>query len=285
MRTFLLLVLVIILSTGTSWYMARKAGPAAVAEETAYARVMRTDTIRCAYWTLPPIAVRDPNTGKLGGLTVALFEDIAKRLELNIEWVEEVNFANMVEGLKTRRYDSICTGSWLGAARGREVEYTAPYMYSAVVPAVRAGDTRFDAALEALDNPAVKIAVQDDELSQILASEFPKAVALSVPSTAGVAQLYMDVESGKADATLADIGNFFDYNKKNPGKLKLVHTDRPVRVYPWVYPVAKGEHELASMLDAAVQEQIYNRQVQKTVVEQGLSIGMYQYVVPSVGQQ
>jgi polar amino acid transport system substrate-binding protein len=284
MRKALSLLLVIGVSALVSWYVARDAGPhkTAAHTETAYERVIRTGVIRCAYWLLPPIATLDPNTKQLGGLTVALFEDLAKKLSLKVDWVEEVNFSTMVEGLKSGRYDSICTGAWHSASRGRELEYTDPYMYSIVVPAVRADDKRFDTSLATLNDSSITVAIQDDDLGQVVMGDFPKAKVHSVPSQMGVAQLYVDVQTSKADVTLADAGNFYDFDAKNPGQLKLIHVDKPIRLYPWVYMTRKGEHELAAMLNSAVREQVYNRHVQKEVVRSGLALGTYQYVDTSI---
>lgn len=281
MKKLLALVVIIAVSALTSYAVVQKNGGAG-ASESAYARIKRTGVIRCGYWTFPPVVEKDANTGELKGPAPALFEDLAKRLNLKVEWVEEVNFGTMTQGLESKRYDSICTGSWLTARVAREAIYTGPYLYSALLPIVRANDTRFDSGLDALNNENVTIAVQDDALQEVATSDFPKAKQHSVSSTLATSQLYEDVAAGKADAALADAGDILHYQQENPGKLKLLHAETPVRLYPWVLPVAPGEHDLVMMLNGALQEMVLSKRIQKIVADHGIPQGTYEYVKPSV---
>ena len=283
MKNALLILLVIAVSAATSFFMGQRSG--SDAGESVYERIKRTGVIRCGYWTFAPVVTRDANTGELNGPAPALFEDLAKRLQLKVEWVEEVNFATMTQGLASGRYDAVCTGSWLTARVAREAIFTSHYLYSALQPVVRADDTRFDASLDAINSPDVTIAVQDDALQEVASSDFPKAKQHSVSSLLATTQLYEDVAAGKADVALADMGDVLHYQQENPGKLKLIHPDNPVRLYPWVIPVAPGEHDLVMMLDGALQEMVLSRRVQKIVAEHGIPLATYEYVKPSVARE
>ncbi len=46
-------------------------------KESAYERVMRTGTIRCGYFLFPPLAVKNPNTNMLSGITADIFNKIS----------------------------------------------------------------------------------------------------------------------------------------------------------------------------------------------------------------
>lgn len=84
-----------------------------------YDRVISTGTIRCGYIPYPPGSFKDPNTGKLTGVFVETMEEAARRLDLKVQWTEEVGWATMIEGLQTNRYDMVCTPVWENATRGR----------------------------------------------------------------------------------------------------------------------------------------------------------------------
>ncbi len=253
----------------------------AFAGESAYDRVMRTNTIRCGYWTMPPISAKDPDTGALKGGAPALFEEIAKRLSLKVEWTEEVNFATMLAGLDSGRYDAICTGVFLSAARARAMEYTQPYMFSSVVPVVRKDETRFDGDLDRINQPDVHIAVHDS-LSVALAERlFPQAQRVELPEMADPTQMFLDVGARKADVAFADLGNF-RLMVPNADQLKLIHPDHPLYVFPWVLAVRKGEHTLASLLNGALEEMIYNDEVSAVMTKAGVSPQSYHYPRPEL---
>lgn len=78
--------------------------------ESAYERVMRTQTIRCGYVVYPPAVIQDPNTGALSGIIYDVMQEAGNLLGLEIEWAEEVGWANTVETIRTGRTDAICVG-------------------------------------------------------------------------------------------------------------------------------------------------------------------------------
>lgn len=250
--------------------------------ENAAARVMRTGTLRCAYWSLQPLSYKDVKTGELKGYAIDLFQELSRRLSLKVEWVEEVNFATMMAGLEADRYDAICTGVWLSANRSRVMEYTWPYMFSTVIPVVRYDDHRFDADLNSMNDEKVRFAVQDNLSVSLTAEKFPKAKKLQLPEMAPITQVFLDVESGKADVALTDASDFQHYAGQNPGKLRIVHADKPLRLYPWVIPVRKGEHELASLINGALSELVYNGDIERITRRNGIPTGAYGYYRPSV---
>lgn len=258
------------------------AAHAADQPETAFARVMRTNTIRCAYWSMQPLSYKDPNSGELKGFAIKLFEDLASRLSLKVDWVEEVNFATMMAGLDANRYDAICSGAWLSADRARVMEYTWPYLYSSVMTIVRADDHRFDGDLVSINNKEVRVSMQDNLSARLANQIFPLAQKVQLPDMADPSMAFLDAATGKVDVVLSDAGDFQHYNQNNPGKLRMIHTDSPLQVYPWVIPVRKGEHDLASMINGALAEMIYNGDIQRITAANGVPTGTYFYVKPSI---
>jgi ABC-type amino acid transport substrate-binding protein len=253
--------------------------------ETAFERVTRTNTLRCAYWDVDPISYKDINSGELKGFAVALMTELSKLLSVKVEWVEEVNFATMLTGLEAGRYDSICSGVYLAGVRARAMEYTDPYLYSVVMPVVRVDDHRFDVDVEAINDPAIKVVVWESLSIAYVSQRFPRATQAGLPEMSSVSQALVDVADGKADVVLLEPGAYRSYNDNNPGKLRMIHTDRPLRVFPWVLPVPKGEHDLASFINAGLIELVYNGDIARLARTNGIQTGDYFYPHPQMEQR
>src|SRR5437870_4939337 len=105
-----------VVALGVTAPWARRETSAPVQPE-AFSRIVSAKTIRCGYVIAPPYTIRDPNTGKLGGLSFETMETVAKQAGYKLIWAEEVGWATMIQGLQTGRYDMICSGVWVNSAR------------------------------------------------------------------------------------------------------------------------------------------------------------------------
>ncbi|MGE4351775.1 MAG: substrate-binding periplasmic protein, partial [Bdellovibrionales bacterium] len=224
---------------------------AAGGKKSAYHHVVETNTLRCAYWLFPPLTSLNPKTNKIEGFPIDIAEEMAKRLGLKLEWVEEVTFGNMLAGLETNRYDAVCSAAIVTAARGRQAEFTVPFLYSGMVPFVRSDDHRFDENILGLNDSAYRIAAMEgDSTTDIISRQFPKAQLVSVPSFTNRMDVVLNVVSGKADVAFEEAGALAAYDRKNPGEIRLLDVEHPVRISPWALAVNKGEQDLSGMFDA-----------------------------------
>lgn len=222
--------------------------------ETAYERIIRTGVVRCGYFLFPPLAMKDPNTNALTGVTIDIFNKLAKNLNLKVDWAEEVSFAGLVPGLQTGRYDAICTPMWPTAARAREVEFIAPQFFAALGVWVRVDDDRFTNNLSALNKEDVTISGIDGQIEQTVHDDqFPKAKMLSLPGGTDFSESMLNVVTKKADATFVDRAAGDLFAKTHPGKLKNI-ASQPLRVFPFSIAVMGGETRLKNMFDTAMNE-------------------------------
>jgi len=225
-------------------------------DETVYDRVMKAQAIRCGYVINFPSCYRDPNTSTLRGYSVDCVEEMGRRLDLKIEWVEETTWGTMFEGLSDR-YDLIGSTAWRNATRGKVVEFSTPLVYSAVGVYVRPNDHRFDKNLEAINSPSVRIAVMDGELSEVIAGEdFPQAKLVSLPQLSDYSQLLLEVTTQKADVSFMENSVAALFLKTNPNSLKNVATTRPIRVFGEGIMFKLGQVRFKSVVDAAISEMI-----------------------------
>ncbi len=244
------------------------AAGSATKHETVFERVLRTGTIRCAYATYEPEIVKDPNTGKLSGYVYDIVEEIGRRLNLKVEWTNELGFGfqNLPEDFRLNKFDAFCSGLIETAAYARLGLFSAPIDFVPEYALVRADDTRFDRSLESIDNPAIRIVTIDGEGSQIIAKEkFPAASIFSLPSISDVSMLLESVATGKADVAISSVGTTRGYIEHNPGKIKMI---RCASIKTWTQPamvVPHGEHDLKYAIDAAIRELSESGFIKKTI--------------------
>lgn len=257
----------LLLAALVSWGVCRSvATQPVVARESAFERVMRTNILRCAYIVYPPETIKDPNTGKLTGTIVETTEEVARQLGLQLEWTAEVGFQDKFEGLKTGRYDALCSGLREDPPFAKAALFSAPMMYGTTYAFVRAGDTRFDGTLDVVNDPNIKIAQLDGEAAQVIATEnFPKASGLFLPPMSDISQVLESVAIRKADIAFLQSAPGQGFMKSNPGRLKMLR-HKPVRI--WSQPLmtfAHGEQDLKYIVDATLRTLHENGFVERTL--------------------
>lgn len=245
--------------------------PIAANTETAYERIMRTGKIRCGYVLYAAYVQKDPNTGALSGVSYDIANEWARRLNLQIEWAEEVGWGNFIQGLQANRYDMVCSGGWQAANESRFIAYSPPIYYAALGLWVRADDTRFDADYQKLNAPEYQFVATDGSLTGTLATEyFPRARILGLPNLADFTSLYSNVTTKKADAVLAETYDVQRYLAQNPGALKNILAHAPLRVFP-VSPLIfrNDDWPLQNMVNAGILELLHSGFVEKTLEKYG----------------
>ena len=226
-------------------------------QESTYERVLRTGEIRCAYAIYEPPLIKDPNTGKLSGIFYDVVEEIGRRLNLKIKWVEEVGYGTAAEGFATDRYDALCATIWPTPERSRAASFTIPLYYSPVDIFVRADDHRFDNDLSKLNDPSYTFAVKDGDVSDTFANQiFPLAKHSSIPDMAHTSQLLVDVSHGKADAVINSPELLYQYLDKNPGTLRDLTPNRPIMAAPNTIMIKPDQYQFKIMLDTTLQGMI-----------------------------
>lgn len=221
----------------------------------AYDRVLQSKTIRVAYISYPPSFIKDPKTGEYSGIFYEVLQEMAKRMELKVEFVEETAWGTMIESVNSGRADVVCTGIWPNATRGKFVDFTDPVYFSPIKAYVKAGNNDFDGKLDNIDSKKVTIAAIDGEMTSIIAkADFPNATVHALPQTTDIAQMLLEVSSGKSAVTFVEPAVANEFLARNAGSVKEVKNVSPVRVFPNVMMVAKGESKLLSMLNISMAE-------------------------------
>ncbi len=254
------LLLVVILCVAATLAADRYFRPSAQTstEESVYQRVQQSGTIRCGYIVFAPYLFKDANTGQMSGISYDFVTALAEELGLKVDWVEEVSWGNFHEGLNSARYDLMCTPVWQSGARAKVALLTKPLYYNAMYAYARADDKRFDGNLDAANDPNVRVAVMDGDITKAVRGMLlPKSQELAVPEYAPYAQALLSVATKKADLLFDNPDDIERFNKNSADKLKRVGDSKPIRIFGNSLAVKQGEHEFKAMLDAAL-EAVYN---------------------------
>jgi ABC-type amino acid transport substrate-binding protein len=220
-------------------------------KESTYDRVMRTGTIRCGYVVVPPTMIKDQNTGALSGIVYDTMEDMAKSLNLKVEWVEEVGFGTMFEGFKTGRYDAVCFNVIANPERARVADFLSPSYFLRFNVYMKKDSPLASGSLTSLNDPKVKFAAVDGGMSDIFArADFPKAGIFSNSDLTSLPELMMQVATGKADAVIMDAYLGSAFNDAHP---ETPMTALSYKMFPAAIAIPKDEYPLKSMLDIALQ--------------------------------
>lgn len=235
-------------------------------EKSVYERVIHSGRLRCAYVIYPPSCMRDPNSGKLSGISIDAIELIAQKLGLKVDWTEEVGWGTMLEGLQADRYDIIATAVWTNVSRAKVAAFSNALFYTPLYVCVRAEDHRFDNDLSKINSDGIKIATIDGGIGQIVAEEdFPKSKVLSMPQMTDLSQSLLNVADKKADITFADPFTIFRYRCRNPGTVRKLKLKRPLRVFPDCWMFKRGQSEFKEMLDTVLSGAINNGEINKII--------------------
>lgn len=235
-------------------------------KESAYDRVMRTNTLRCAYFVYPPFVNKDLTTGKFTGVYPDIFNEIAKQSGLKIDWVEEAGSDTMFAGLTNGRYDAICSPITYTIARARQAFFTIPIFFIPFNVYVRADEKRFDKSPQkSLNNTDISFVTKDGDLIDILAKEnFPEAKIISLPGLVDTAQLFTTVSTKKADAIVGEPVYAGIFMKNNPDKIKKVDMP-PLKIASGTAAVPIGDASMLGFLNTSFQSLIDTGFINKTI--------------------
>lgn len=259
-----MLAVVLLLCTSTA---CTKSEAVVGQRESVYDRVMRTKTIRAAWLTYPPAAMKDTTTGKLSGTFVETLDLIAKNLDLKVQWMDgETPWGTQIEGLEGDRYDIVGSPVWANYTRGKLTTLSKPVYYSGIGIYVRKNDNRFpnDWAVggvtqrnKLLNNPDIRIATIDGETGDLIAqTQFPQAKRVALPQNAEISQLFLNVANSKADVLFAEPFFAYEYLRNNPGTVKNIAEQTPIRVLGNCYMMKKNEWQLKQMIDTAIEDML-----------------------------
>ena len=216
-------------------------------------QIINRGSIEAGYIAYPPDSYVDD--GRVYGIFPDALQMAAEKLGLEINWSKETDWGAMITDLNEDKFDMLGTAVLRTPSRSKAASFTEPLFYEATGVYVRAGDGRFDGDVGLLNDPEVTIATIDGEISAILKEElFPEAQAPGLTNVSQPSQLLLEVAEQKADATVLSTRLAARWMEANPGRIKNIAADAPVRITPVCMMVPLDQPELLSALNAAILE-------------------------------
>jgi polar amino acid transport system substrate-binding protein len=232
---------------------AQKTFAADPAQESAFARIMRTGTLKCGYAVWYPNLVVDPNTKQMSGISYDLMNEIGRRTGIKIEWTQEAGFGSAEQDLKAGKYDVLCADVCFEARRTKEAYFSRPFYSAPVYLTARKEDARFDKDTSAANAPDVTITTYANTIFDTYKNEFfPKAKGVDVSELGADVDTMMALVTKKADAAFNNQISVDRFNKANGDKAKTVGA--PLSSCNGSFMMAHGESDLKYLIDSGIEE-------------------------------
>ncbi|WP_029063764.1 transporter substrate-binding domain-containing protein [Labrenzia sp. DG1229] len=201
--------------------------------------------------TYPPLQFVDPKTGQAGGWEYEAIAEIAKRLNMNVEF-ENVSWDAMIPAVSAGEYDLAMNGITIREDRAEKVAFSDPYMRSEMFMLVRADEDRF--------TDPEGFGANDDFLAGAQPGTTPFYVTvyevldgdennqrIKLFETFGAAVQALKI--GDVDLVLTDSTGGQGYVNANPDTFKLIGDPMGTEDFGFIFP--KGS-ELIAPFNAAI---------------------------------
>lgn len=204
--------------------------------------------IEAAY---PPFAYKTPE-GNITGFDYDIGNALCEEMKVKCQWIEQ-EFDGLIPALKVRKFDAILSSMSITEERKRSVDFTGKYYATPARLAMKAGSEYTDVT----GLKGKKIGVQRSSIYDRYASDVFAPAGAEIVRYSSQNEIFLDLASGRLDATLADVVNIDDgFLKTDAGKgFALVGPDFTDEKYfgeGQGIAVRKGDKALADKISAAI---------------------------------
>jgi len=224
-------------------------GSSGPVKEDAFSKIKRTGVLRVGYIVAPPWIIRDPKTGELTGTSIDTIKEIARVMEVKLEY-EEANFATFAAGLQSGKYDLSIAPIFSTIPRAKVVAFTQPQMYIGNSALVRRNESRFK-TLQDIDKDGVVVAVTQGEQGHEYAKANFKKAQIKIISGGDQSMTYSDVLSGRADVALGDAWFIGKFVSEHP-EARDLFAGNPYNLTPCAWSVRYEDMPLLTFINTSL---------------------------------
>ena len=199
-----------------------------------------------------PLNFADPKTGEGIGWEYDAFNEIAKRLNLKVEW-KLSSWDTMIEAVREGQFDVGMDGITITDERKKQVDFSDPYMVSEQFMLVRADENRFTDAKTFAANKDLLVGAQAGTTNFYTAvydvldgDENNPRIKLFDTFGASVQAL----KSGDVDLVLMDKTSAAGYMGASPNSFKIVGEPLGTEEFGFIF---KPGSDLVAPVNAAIQ--------------------------------
>lgn len=219
--------------------------PLAMAEDAKPLRI----GIEAAY---PPFAFKTPE-GAISGFDYDIGVALCEEMKVECKWIEQ-EFDGLIPALKVRKFDAVLSSMSITDDRKKSVDFTGKYYATPAKLAMKQGSVLNDLKT---DLKGKKIGVQRSSVYDRFASDVFAKDGAEIVRYTSQNEIFLDLNAGRLDATLADSVNIDDgFLKTDAGKgFAFVGPDfTDIKYFGEGQGIAvrKGDKALADKISAAI---------------------------------
>ncbi|MHA6493465.1 ABC transporter substrate-binding protein [Pseudomonas borbori] len=205
--------------------------------------------IEAAY---PPFAFKTPD-GQISGFDYDIGIALCEEMKVECKWVEQ-EFDGLIPALKVRKVDAILSSMSITEDRLKSVDFSNKYYQTPGKLAMKAGTVMNDPLV---DLKGKKVGVQRASTYDRYATDIFAPAGIEIVRYSSQNEAFLDLTSGRLDATFADVVNIDDgFIKTDAGKgFALVGPDFSDEKYIGMgagIAVRKGDKALAEKINKAI---------------------------------
>ncbi|MCG4455711.1 MULTISPECIES: ABC transporter substrate-binding protein [unclassified Pseudomonas] len=205
--------------------------------------------IEAAY---PPFAYKTPE-GNITGFDYDIGNALCEEMKVKCQWIEQ-EFDGLIPALKVRKFDAVLSSLTITEDRLKSVDFSKKYYHTPAKLAMKAGTVINDPLV---DLKGKKVGVQRASIYDRYATDVFAPAGVEVVRYSSQNEIFLDLQTGRLDATIADSVNIDDgFLKTDAGKgFALVGPDFNEQKYfgdGAGIAVRKGDTALADKFTAAI---------------------------------
>ncbi len=148
-----------------------------------------------------PYSFRDLDTGGFKGFDIDVARRLAADMGVKLELVQ-ATWPTLMAGLQAGKYDLVASGVTVTPERAEAAQFSTPYLHPRFVPIVRKRDLGRFKTLADIDQPGVRVALQQGTAAEQAGRRVFKQATLKAVLEPVID--YTEVLAGHADATFTD---------------------------------------------------------------------------------
>jgi polar amino acid transport system substrate-binding protein len=231
-------------------------------------RIEKEKAFKIGFIASPPGVIKDPKTGELSGYYVDTMRAICEQMGVKPVFVETA-WGTFVAGLQSGQFDLSIAATFATVPRALAVDFTRPIHYLGYSAIVKKGDTRFK-SLADIDRSGIKVAVVQGAAGHEYAKQNFKNVQLVTLATADLTAPFVEVSAGRADVGIEDAWATKRYAAAHPEVVDLF-AERPYNVLPIAWAMRKGEYDLLTFMNTALDYMMINGRLDQLAAKYGPS--------------
>lgn len=217
-----------------------------ISEDSVLAKVKRENKLVVGYSQTVPWFQRDAKSGKLAGIYYDVMEELARNLEIEVEYTE-ASWANATVGLRKGDYDVFGSSLFYTIPRALVANYIGPMWSKGRMIITHKDKANRFKSVDDLNSPDVTFSVNVGSAEEDwVRKTFPKA---KIITTSGQIALSAEpVRTGKADAWATGEEDAIIMAMKNDWA-HIINRDNPTDQNPNTWAIRYGDPEWKFFLD------------------------------------